>query len=325
MKYFNNRRSLILSLLLVALVAVSCVFLDGIEYEDTLNANEQATFTMNVRVKPNEDSSGQKLIISILVPNSWEAETNTTVTYTSTVDDGVERMSIVPLSVLPLSGGGLTWPQHLKNTFGAGPNVLSDMKWITFQSDNTYSVANNEEISAVVTIKTLVGPKNLKAKLGFFVNNSGDGLGTDDRRWKVMYSDCIEVINGTGATIDFCELHYNVAQPLTATKNDFVTFKFQGDIQPNQLVNANAVYFCSTAYTNNGGVYQVCGSAATSAMQRESQLNNTYTITIWPADYYDIPEGEEIAYIDYSFRNADGSVEIKESDGSLFKYLFDCN
>ena len=325
MKYFKKFRPLTLVLLIALLVSVSCVFLDGIDYPDTVTANEEATFTMNVRVKPNENSTGEKLIISLLVPNSWDTENTTTVTYTSTIDEGVQTMSLIPPGVLPSSGGGLSWPAHLKNTFGVGPNVLDDMKWVTFQSDKVYSVANQEEVSATVTIKTMVGSKNLRAKLGFFVNNSGDGLGTDTNRWKVMYSDCIEVVNGDGALIDFCELHYNVAQPLTATKNDFITYKFQGDIQANELINASEVHFCATAHTNTGGVYQVCDHSARTLMVRESDFSNTYSITIWPADYFSIPENEEILTIEYSFTNSDGSVEIKESDGSLFLYLFDCN
>jgi len=325
MKYFKKIKPRVVIVLMVILLSVSCVYLDEIGYEDTLTAGEQATFTMSVRVKPNENTAGEKLIISILVPNSWDAEATTTVSYTSTIDEGTQPMSRVPLNTLPASGGGITWPEHLKNTFGTGPNVLSDMKWVTFQSEKTYSIANNEEVFADVTIKTMVGPKNLRAKLGFFVNNSGDGLGTDDRRWKVLYSDCIEVTGGEGAVIDFCELHYNVAQPLAATKNDFITYKFQGDIQENELITAGEVHFCATAYTNSGGAHQVCDYSSTTIMQRESEFSNTYSKTIWPADYFDIPENEEIAYIEYSFKNADGSIEIKESDGSLFRYLFDCN
>ncbi len=317
---------IIFGYLLMIILIASCVYLDGIGYEENVTAGEETIFTMDVSIQCQEEGcNGERLIISILVPNSWETEENTTVTYTSSLDDGTRSMSLVPESVLPLSGGGATWEDHLKNTFGVGPNVLNDMKWVTFQSDQVYNLSQNEEATADVTITTKVGDKNLRTKIGLFVNNSNDGLGEDDRRWKVEYTDCIEVTGGEGVLIDYCELHFNAAQPLVATKNDFITFKFQGNIEDNPLDAVNEVHFCSTVYTSSGNSYAVCDLMENTKMMPIENSAGNYSITIWPLDYYGISENEQLDYIEYTFKDASGTIEITEDEGSPFLYYFDCN
>ncbi|HIB38532.1 DUF4961 domain-containing protein [Mesonia sp.] len=312
---------------LMVLLIMSCVYLDGIGYEENLTAGEDTVFTMDVSVQCQEPDGciGERLIISMLVPNSWETEENTTITYTSSIDDATVGMTLVPESVLPLNGGGSTWSEHLKNTLGVGPNVLNDMKWVTFQGNEVYNFVQNEEASASVTITTKVGDKNLRAKIGLFVNNSGDGLSSDDRRWKVEYTDCIEVTGGEGFPIDYCELHFNAAQPLVATKNDFITFKFQGNIQDNALDAVNEVHFCSTAYTTGGNSYTVCDLMDNTKMMPVENTGGNYSTTIWPADYYGVSDGEELDYIEYTFKDASGTIEITEDNGDPFLYYFDCN
>ncbi|MFI2743669.1 DUF4961 domain-containing protein [Zhouia sp. PK063] len=317
-------KNLLMWCLLIFVIA-SCVFLDGIEYPSELVANQEANFTMNVRVKTADAASGTRLVIAILIPKSWEARLHTSVTYTSDVDEGNQHMTMLGSDILPVNGGGLTWSDHLQNKLKVGPNVLNDMEWVAFQSDKTYDVANGEEISAKVNIKTLVGPKNLRFKMGFFVNHSNDGLSSNTDHWKVQYSDCIEVTQGEGLLTDFCELHFNSVQPLTATKNDFITFKYQGDIAENDLNNAAEVHLCATAYTDAGKAYEICDLSSKTLMKKTSEFGNTYAVTLWPTQYFNIPANEEPLSIEYSFTNEDGSIVIEDNDGSPYVYLFECN
>lgn len=306
------------------IIAACDLAITSIECPDTVTANEEATFKMFIKADSNADLNGDKLIISVLMPISWNAK-NSKVTYTSTLDDGAQKMSLVPENVSPVKHPGKSWAEVLKGGLGVGPNVLNDMEWVTFQSDKSYNVTNGLNFTAVVTIKTLIGPKKLRAKIGFFVNDTDNGYdASDGRRWKVVYSDCVDVLGGEGVLIDFCQLHYNAAQPLSATKNDFLTFKFQGDISDNPLNAANEVHFCATAHTTNGKSYEVCGFDAKTKMKNGSQFGHTYGITIWPAQYFNIPENEELSYIEYSFTNEDGSAKIVEDDGSLYIYNFEC-
>lgn len=311
----------------VALFLMTCVYLDGVDYPATAVAGETVTFTMHVRVEAAEDNAGTRMVIAFLAPKSWNAAANTTVTYVSTVDEGTATMSLVPEGTIAKNSNGQTWPAAIRSRFGVGENVLDDLEWIVYWSDKVYTVSNGEKITADVSIQTKVGPENMRVKLGFFLNHSDDGLSTDDRHFKVFFTDCFEVSGGEGDVIDFCNLHFNAAQPATATKDDILTFKFQGDVGLNPLSGVEHVYFCAKAYTDDGNVYEVCDSSERSQMRKESQFGNTYAITLWPGAYFAIPGEAVLTRIEYTFTNEDGTIEVKEeADGTPkpFAYTFKC-
>ena len=52
-------------------------------------------------------------------------------------------------------------------------------------------------------------------------------------------------------------------------------------------------------------------------MTRENAYSDTYNITLWPVDFFRVPSGETIAYIEYYFCNADGTVTVTQSDDDL--------
>ena len=310
-------------IVVLAFMAITCVFIDGVEYEDTVKAGEIASFTVNVSVDGQATVNNTRMVIGFLAPKSWNAAQNTTVTYTSSVDAGVETMSLIPAGTNPKNSPGLTWSAAVRNRFGVGENVLDDMEWVMYWSDKTYTVNNGDDITAAVLISAKAGMDNLKFKPTFFLNHTDDGLGTDDKHYKVYKGDCFAVTDGTGDLIDFCEVHFNAAQPLTATKDDFVTFSFQGDVADNDLINADKIFLCAKAYTQNSNVLEVCLAETKSQMNKQFQYGNTYSTTVWPADYFSVPEGDEILKIEYSFVNEDGSVEIADTSGP-FVYTFKC-
>ena len=307
-----NPRFVAVTILL--LIMTCCIYLDSVDYEPSVKAGDVATFKMNVRVEPGENSAsgGERLVIGYLVPKSWNAASNTQVNYTSSIDEGTKTMTLMPADAQPKNMPGRTWSAALRERFSFGPNVLDDMEWVVYQTNDVYNVANGEKIKVAVTLKTKTSMDNMRVKLGFFVNNSGDGLSNDQNRHKVMYTDCIDVIDGEGPVIDFCELHINSVQPLYADKNDILTFKYQGDLFENILDQAGEIYFCATAFTDNGHSYEVCSSQEKSKMIKENELARTFTITLWPAGHFGIPANENITKILYSFTNEDGSLVLQQ-------------
>lgn len=321
----GRRRSLAsVLMIMLAFLVMTCVFIDEVNYDSSVQAGQTATFTVSVSIDGQSTVTNSRMVIGFLAPKSWNASVNTTVTYTSDIDAGVQTMSLVPAGEIPKNSPGQTWPAAIKNRFGFGENVLDDMEWIVYWSDKAYTVNNGDDITADVTINAKAGVENLKFKPMFFLNHTDDGLSTDDKHFKVYKGDCFTVTDGTGDLIDFCESHFNAAQPLTATKDDFVTFSFQGDVAPNDLINAENIFLCSEAYTQNGDVIEVCQSDASAQMKKQSEFGNAYAVTVWPASYFSIPEGDEIVRIEYTFRNEDGSVEVKDNDGNPFIYTFKC-
>lgn len=326
----RKRISLVASFfLLLVVIVIACVDLytvdinQGTEEEPKywVNAGETATFTMKGQINNEaiEDVKDVRLVIGILVPTSWNARNNTTVTYAPTMLDTETKdltMSAIPETELPKNGGGLTWAAALKKKYGVGSNVLNDMEWVTFQTDKVYTIPPHNSPEFFITIKCKTGPKNLKARIGFFVNSSDDGLSADEKYYKMMMSEqCFEVVNGEGPETDFCNYHFNQMEPLTALQDDYITFSFLADTYPNELGNASAVYFEAVAYTDSGKDYKVFEKTTKTLMEKEDQnFSKIFSITMWPTDFFGIEEGENIVRIEYIFTNADRTVTVTKSD-----------
>jgi hypothetical protein len=99
--------------------------------------------------------------------------------------------------------------------------------------------------------------------------------------------------------------------PSNATKNDILTIKFQGDIAANNLDGIDEIYLIAKAMTNSGNEYAVNEKSAKTRMVRES--GKTYSLTFWAADYFGIPENEEILRLEYYFTNLDGSLSVMQT------------
>ena len=301
-----------ITIVIIALLVMTCMAITDVIRDDSVKAGEVTVFTVKVEIRPNGSATGTRLIAAFLAPKSWNAAANTTVTYTSgTYENGVQTMSLVPAGSVPKNVPDQTWPNAIRNKYGFGENVLDDMEWIVYQSDKTYDIQQSVDIDAYIAIAVKAGPQNLRFKPTFFVDDTEDGI-NDANRYSIMKTDCFTVTDGDGDLIDFCELHFNAAQPLDATQNDFVTLNFQGDVNTNDLIEEDAIYLCATAYTDKGSVLTVCGAEDKSRMKKQFQFGNAYTLTLWPAGYFGVPANESIEKIEYYFSNADGSVVVKD-------------
>lgn len=301
----------------------SCVYLDSVEYEPTVKAGEKATFTMKVRIEPAASVNDDRLVVAFLVPKVWNATANTKVTFTSSLyPESVRTMSLIPAGTLPKNTGGLTWEAALRERFGFGPNVLDDMEWLVYWSDDLESVTVRENFTANVKIETRTGYENMKVKLGFFVNHTDDGFSGDAKHYKVSYTDCFQVVDGEGIVLDFCESHFNMFQPSNVTKDDIATIKFQGGIAPNALDGEEEIYLCATAYTNTGKAYDISDRSEASKMIKDSHNGKTFSLTLWLGDYFKIPQDESITRLEYYFSTKDGSRWVKETAENGAEALF---
>lgn len=310
-----------------------CVFLDGYSIAQIgpdgkevyyAQAGEEATFTVNghieARIQGN-DGVTTNFVFAMLVPKDWEMPKYAKVTYKTDLADDREKelpMVVMPSTSLPKQGGGRTWAQCLMSEYGVGPNVLDDMEWVVFQTAQKWTILNNQDPTYRIYVHTKMGRKNLKCKLGFFVNHTDDGFGGGTDHKKVTFaSECFEVVGGQGMTLDFCNNHYNKMSPMAALQNDYVTLSFVGDAADNALAEQGVVYLQGRAYTTDGKVYAMTERNANTLMRRPNTLTKTFTLTIWPTGFFGVPNDEQIDHIEYWFCNADGTVTITQSDDNF--------
>lgn len=328
----KNRIVWVGSSILMALVVVGCVYLDKVNINQGTDENpiywakagEIATFTIDGHIDAAENQT-RKFLMAILVPKSWNARENTTVTYTATgKEDGITPFPMSPVDPkLVPKNVDVPWSEVLRAEYGVGNNVLNDMEWVAFSTDKVYTIFEHDKANIKITLKCKTGPKNLRFKPAFFINFAEDDFPANDEHGmkykKYMSSkECFEVVEGVGEVTDFCAFHYNKTEPLAALQDDFVTFTFLGDTYENELKKADAVYMEATAYTDSGNMYEVKEKNAKTLMSKEeSTISNIFNLTIWPAEYFGIQEGETITRIEYIFTNEEGTLTITRTDDEM--------
>ncbi len=327
-------------------VFFACTYLDSVNIDQPqpdgtmapkVKVGETATFTIKGRFETNEDHpEGRNLVIAMLAPRDWNIAKNCVLTYrgTEVVDwDDIHPMSVIPSNTSPNNMSGYTWPAALMERFGLGPNRYNDMEWVAWQGDELIPVYNGTHATYEVTVKCKVGQQNLRANLGFVVNNLGDGMSSDEKYIKYAFSEHqFEVYGGIGETIDFGKLRFNSVEPARAIQDDIITYTFVGDAYENDLIKEPEIFFRGKAYTAEGGVYE----AEKLKMERANTFTHSYSCTIWPAGFFNIPDGETITKIEYSFTNAAENIvvnkslddlmggETPESDDTPFTYTLVC-
>ena len=75
------------------------------------------------------------------------------------------------------------------------------------------------------------------------------------------------------------------------------------------MVSRDRETFEPVSYTHL--TYEVKEKSAKTLMPKEdSFLSNIFNLSIWPAEYFGIQEGETITRIEYIFTNEDGTLSI---------------
>jgi len=323
----QQKKAIYMMTLLLGLILFGCVYLDSVKVTQIYDgkevswakAGDMATFTLQGHIECHEDHNGVKFVVGFLAPKSWKVAQNATVTYKNDLaeDPDLEKtMSVIPETSLPKNGGGRTWVEALTQEYGVGPNVLDDMEWVVFWTDDSWDIVNNANPDYTIYIRTNVGEQNLKASLGFFVNHTDDGFSNGGDHKKVKFSDeCFEVIGGKGLTIDYCNDHYNKVQPLASLQDDFVTFSFNGAVNiDNPLTKSGDVYLKAIAVTESGNRYTVNEKTDKTRMSKESAFSDTYNLTIWPADFFGVGDDERIISVDYWFTNQSETIVISKTE-----------
>ncbi|WP_089805085.1 DUF4961 domain-containing protein [Chitinophaga sp. YR627] len=307
------------------LFLAGCVFLEKVEQPADARPGEEMTIKMETRIDVADGGrSNVRLIIGFLAPKNWQANANSSITYTTTTY-GSGKMIPVPLSVD--AGGGQNWPAALKNRFGMGGNFMADdLEWVVFWTEQSYNVPQGVKETINVTIKTMPGQESVQFKTGYFVGTSSEGLSDvfgSNNVYKSRFMDCFTVSDGISDLTDFCNPQIGAVTPGVATDNDLLTISFDPDVVSTALSGEANIYFCAKAYTNTGKVLDVC--VQTDQSKLKPYTGRKSAITFWPRAYFSMQEGDILEKIEYFFTDASGTTKVGFSNtANPFVYTFKC-
>ena len=95
------------------------------------------------------------------------------------------------------------------------------------------------------------------------------------------------------------------------------------DDDPTELLDVNQVFICITGIFDSVTT-TVCSTDDVTKMR--SVGDNLWAITIWPPDYFDIPDGDDLLEMSFYFTNNDETIEVKiPTSGNDFRIFPTCN
>src|SRR3546814_653515 len=158
-----------------------------------------------------------RLVVGFLAPKCWNAGANTIMSYTSNMGNGT--MSRVPAGRTPAQSS-LEWPAAMMEKAGIGGNLIKDMEWVAFWTDQTYNIGGSSPVIDInVTIKTIPGPQNMKVQLGYFVASTTLHI-NNASQWSVVFGEPFEVTGGDDPFIDYTSPQLAAIDPLKNTDKD---------------------------------------------------------------------------------------------------------
>jgi len=303
----------------MALLLAQCFSIVSVDQPENASAGSTITVTVQAELDPGFDLPGMRLVTAILVPKSWSASANTTLTYTSSKGNGT--MSLIPANV-NAPNSTVSWPQEIRNRIGIGENLIDEVEWVAFWSDQTYDVTADEpNITGAITITAKVGPQNTISQIGYFIAESSIDLSAPNN-YSTFFPDCFQVTDGSGATIDFCNPQIASIAPIKSLDNDIITLNFDASVGSTPLAGKDKVFLCATGYVD-GSPIEVCDQSAISAMTSEG--NDLWRLDIWPRKFFNLAAGQTLDHIEYSFTDETGAIVVVDpSSGQPLVYEFSC-
>lgn len=327
LKYFSakqrkSRIFLVLSVAALGYIIAACTpSITSVEQEETVNAGDSAHMIMHISWTQIIFAQDKRLVVGVCEPKSWNGDENTTMHVAAT--PGNSSMSLIPPNLLEPSTG-LPWKEAFRQKFGIGPNLLDDVEWVVFWSDQIFHVENQESPTGTVFISTKTSENNLQYKPGYAFCENDDGVSDGFTGYYTnIFGSCLEVVNGIGDIQDFCNPQIGIVEPSNATKNDILTFKYDGDVDSSNLSNESEIYLCITAWTKDGQTIPVC------SMEEKSKLVNwgpkKWRLDMWPLKFFDLSSTQELDRFEYYFTNKSGSIKVGYANTEApFKYSFKC-
>jgi len=323
----NNKRTgqrlgFLALIVFLGLVVGACVStIINIDQPGTVVAGDTAHIVLDIQWKETNFDQNMRQVIGICMPKGWDAGNNTKMYLTSEIGDA--NMSKVPPGAVDPSTG-LLWSEAFSKKFGIGPNLIDDMEWIVYWSDVKFFVANQSLVNAKVHINIKTGPDNLMFKPGFAMCEDGDGLSDGfPGYYTSAFGKCLEVLDGEGDIIDFCNPQIGIGEPSNATDNDLITIRYNGTLDETALKNESDVFWCATAYTTSGETIEICAAEDFSKMRKVE--DQKWRIDIWPRKYFNLNDNQTLARIEYYFIDRTGGLKTGYGNtADPFKFTFKC-
>lgn len=323
-KPYRFKIYLLLFIAFAGLIITACVSTLTIVSQDaTVVPGDSVHMVIGLQWTQINYNRNDRQVVAICVPKAWNAAQNTTMSYKSDVGDG--KFVLIPEGITE-PATKLSYAAAMLKKFGIGPNYISDMEWIVFWTDNKLSVANQTTVNGKISVSIKTSTDYLSFRPGYAMCEDEDGLSdANSGYYQSQFGSCMEVIGSDPDedVADFCNPQIGIGEPSSATENDIITIKYNGNLDTSGLKNQANIYFCAKAFTNAGDSIEICQPSA------KTKLTNydlqQWRIDFWPKKFFNLQNGTTLKEIRYYFTDQTGNIKTGYGNTKeAFKYKFKC-
>ena len=194
---WNPYRAMAVFFICMLLIFSMCMTILQIDQPSEVGAGEVFEIVMQVDVSKDDDTGDPFfLIVGFLAPRAWNAGVNTTVRFESSVGNSTMRLTTSD----EIDGNTkLPWNLAFDRKFGIGDNY-GEVEWITFIADEAFVAADGA--TGTVYITTKAGEDNMIVQLAYGISNQTWGFSDDN--FDLVFTDCMQVIDGIGYPSNLC-------------------------------------------------------------------------------------------------------------------------
>lgn len=328
------------ALLVMGIAVAACyIQIQNINQPATATVGQTITIQLTDSIHTNIGGSGQTVaayVLGVLLPKGWNGAANATVTYSGDLGSG--NMGLMPSNTIEpgaaKNGTNLNWPASMMKTFGIRKNLVNDLEWVVFQSNQQYTFTNVTAYRADATIKIKVGADNNNTDFftAFVIAESTDGLqywDAPDPYFNEKDGGCLIVTGGsTGILNDYCHPQLVTIDPPKSTSNEFITLTFNNKLTPTALSGKTNLYLCvDTAYTSDGkALTNFCMQTEKSNLVQTSAGSGLYSLTLWPQSFFGLSATQTLTRMVYHITDETGTVKTGYGGdpNTPFSYVFGC-
>lgn len=322
MKFNRKHRFAPLAMIAAAALTFACMAITDIILPENAQVNSEVEITVITELRTETDET-TKMIFAALFPKSWKAAETISATLTTSgySTQGYPEVVNQPMQLVNATDKEMTtslpWAAAYQSKIGFMENK-GDVEWIVFESQNEFIIndkVSKEPITGTVKLKVKTGADNIKYFFAAGFCSKRSGFGGNDGRYKENETSKVwEITGGTGASYDFTVLPLVSTVPSILRYGDMFSVCFESMVEGEEtaLYEENAIYLCGKATLSDGTELTVDTTSDTNLMKKKGEVS--YYRYIYPAQFFNVPEGKEITKVEVYFTNKDKSKVVYKND-----------
>lgn len=296
-------------IILVVATLTGCYDIISVSQPTALDARQPFRSQIKVHLRCTEDLADAHFVFAFLIPRSLEGSPQRVI-YRCNIGSGTMRKLVGSRSSSPKKR---TWAEYLTAQYQNGNNILDDMVWVIYTTEEKYSVKKGQgDILGTIFLSYNVGENNIKFRPSYVIANTANGFGLNNT---IYHCGPVEVRNGLRSVLDYTK--HTLFSATDSDRPNQIKIRLNANASPNVLKRSRTILINAIAITDSGKILTRMKKVNSNRMTPTG--NNKWYFNMDLKEYFDLKQ-ESINHVTFSF--SDGEERTIDRDNSGKRFIF---